>query len=75
MDINTALRLNNNVEIPALGLGVFKTKPGSETRNAVRNAIEAGYRHIDTAAFYDNEKDVGEAVKESGLARENIWFF
>jgi hypothetical protein len=55
------LMLNNGVEIPALGLGVFQTPP-DETRGAVRAALDAGYRHIDTAAAYGNEREVGEAL-------------
>jgi diketogulonate reductase-like aldo/keto reductase len=55
------LELNNGVEMPALGLGVFQTPP-DETRDAVRAALDAGYRHIDTAAAYGNEREVGEAV-------------
>ncbi len=55
------ISLNNGIEMPALGLGVFQTPPG-ETRDAVRAALDAGYRHIDTAAAYGNERQVGEAV-------------
>jgi diketogulonate reductase-like aldo/keto reductase len=60
------LTLSNGVEMPALGLGVFQTPP-DETRDAVRSALDAGYRHIDTAAAYDNERQVGEAVQGSDL--------
>ena len=56
----TSLTLNNGVIMPALGLGVFQTPP-EETRDAVTAALEAGYRHIDTAAAYGNERQVGEA--------------
>lgn len=73
MDINTSVKLNNGIEIPLLGLGTYKTNPGAETRNAVRYALEIGYRHIDTAALYANEKDVGLAVNQSGIAREKIF--
>jgi diketogulonate reductase-like aldo/keto reductase len=66
------LTLNNGVQMPALGLGVFQTPP-DETRDAVRAAIEAGYRHIDTAAAYGNEREVGDAVQASGLAREEVF--
>ena len=59
-----SLELNNGVTIPALGLGVFQTPP-DETRDAVRAALAAGYRHIDTAAAYGNERQVGEAVHSS----------
>ncbi len=67
------VRLNQGPEIPMLGLGVFKTPPGPTTRNAVTWALEAGYRHIDTAAYYQNESDVGEAVRASGIPREEIF--
>jgi diketogulonate reductase-like aldo/keto reductase len=65
--MTTTLTLNNGVELPALGLGVFQT-PADETRDAVRAALDAGYRHIDTAAAYGNEREVGEAVHASGLS-------
>jgi diketogulonate reductase-like aldo/keto reductase len=65
------LTLNNGVEIPAIGLGVFQTPP-DETRDAVQAALSAGYRHIDTAAAYGNEREVGEAVAKSGLDRSEI---
>src|SRR3954468_8508628 len=61
----TTITLNNGVEMPALGLGVFQTPP-DETRNAVRAALDCGYRLIDTAAAYGNERQVGEAVAASG---------
>ncbi len=61
------LTLNNGIEVPALGLGVFQTAP-EETRDAVRAALGSGYRHIDTAAAYGNERQVGEAVRgDAGL--------
>ena len=66
------LKLNNGVELPALGLGVFQT-PSDETRDAVRAALDAGYRHIDTAAAYGNEREVGEAVHASGLDRSDVF--
>jgi diketogulonate reductase-like aldo/keto reductase len=66
------LTLNNGVEIPALGLGVFQT-PEDETRDAVTAALAAGYRHIDTAAAYANERQVGEAVHASGLDRAEVF--
>lgn len=65
--------LNNGVKMPWLGLGVFKTPEGEEVINAVKNAIAAGYRSIDTAAFYNNEKGVGQAVRESGIPREELF--
>src|SRR6188472_240023 len=67
-----ALKLNNDVEMPALGLGVFQTPP-DETRDAVTAALSAGYRHIDTAAAYGNERQVGEAIAASGLDRSDVF--
>jgi len=67
----TTLQLNNRVEMPAIGLGVFQTPP-EETRAAVAAALETGYRHIDTAAAYGNEREVGEAVRSSGVPRDDI---
>jgi diketogulonate reductase-like aldo/keto reductase len=64
--------LNNGVEMPALGLGVFQT-PADETRDAVRAALSTGYRHIDTAAAYGNEREVGEAVHASDLNRSEVF--
>ena len=66
------IKLNNNVEIPILGFGVFQIPP-AETERAVRTAIEAGYRHIDTAQAYQNEAEVGRAIKNSGLARSELF--
>lgn len=66
------ITLNNGVEIPALGFGVFQT-PADETRHAVRAAIDCGYRHIDTAAAYGNERQVGEAVHSSDVDRSEIF--
>src|SRR3954451_6080162 len=67
-----ALKLNNNVTMPALGLGVFQTPP-EETRDAVRAALDTGYRHIDTAAAYGNEREMGEAIAASGLDRADVF--
>jgi diketogulonate reductase-like aldo/keto reductase len=66
------LTLNNGVEMPALGLGVFQTPP-DETRAAVTAALDLGYRHIDTAAAYGNEREVGQALRDSGVPREQIF--
>ncbi len=66
------VNLNNGVEMPALGLGVFQTPP-HETRDAVRSALGAGYRLIDTAAAYGNEREVGEAVHGAELARSEMF--
>ncbi len=68
----THFTLNNGVELPALGFGVFQTPP-DETREAVRAALTTGYRHIDTAAAYGNERQVGEAVRQSGVDRSDIF--
>lgn len=65
--------LNNGVEIPQLGLGVFQAKEGDEVERAVAVALEAGYRLIDTAAIYGNEAGVGRAMKASGLPRQEIF--
>ncbi len=70
-DMETII-LNNGIEMPALGLGVFQTPPEG-TRDAVRAALAAGYRHIDTAAAYDNERQVGEAVRSSDLDRSDVF--
>ncbi len=66
------ITLNNGVEIPQLGFGVFQIPP-AETKAATLAALEIGYRHIDTAEMYRNEKGVGEAVRESGLKRTDIF--
>ena len=65
--------LNNGVRMPWLGLGVFQVADGDEVRNAVRWAIEEGYRSIDTAAGYRNETGVGQAIRESGVPREELF--
>lgn len=71
--LNSRLTLNNGVEMPRFGLGVFRTEVGSETENAVQWALEAGYRAIDTAAGYGNEAEVGKSVRASGLPRAEIF--
>ena len=73
MDINSTKKLNNGVKIPYLGLGVLQCKDNEETVNAVRWAIEAGYRHIDTAAAYGNEKSVGQGIRQSGIDRKKLF--
>jgi methylglyoxal/glyoxal reductase len=65
--------LSNGVKMPWFGLGVYKTADGPEVENAVKWAIEAGYRSIDTASLYGNEAGVGKAIKESGVSREEIF--
>jgi diketogulonate reductase-like aldo/keto reductase len=66
------LTLNNGVELPAIGLGVFQTPP-DETTDAVVAALQTGYRHIDTAAAYGNEREVGEGIRRSGVPRDEIF--
>jgi 2,5-diketo-D-gluconate reductase A len=72
MNAVPTVTLNNGVVIPQLGFGVFQIEP-KDTAQAVRTALEIGYRHIDTAEMYGNEKEVGQAVRESGLAREDVF--
>ena len=72
MATSPTVTLNNGVEIPQLGFGVFKVKP-TETVSAVTTALRVGYRHIDPAEMYGNEKEVGEAVARSGLDRSEVF--
>ena len=67
------VQLNDGNKIPTVGFGVFLIKNDGETYDAVKYALKVGYRHIDTAAAYFNEADVGRAVKDSGIAREEIF--
>jgi 2,5-diketo-D-gluconate reductase A len=69
---DSSFTLNNGVEIPALGFGVFQSAP-EETVTAVTTALEVGYRHVDTAAAYSNEREVGEAIRRSGLDRSEVF--
>jgi diketogulonate reductase-like aldo/keto reductase len=73
LTLATTVKLNNGVMMPLMGLGTFKSSPGKETRDSVLWALEAGYRHIDTATIYQNEEDVGAALRESGIPREQIF--
>src|SRR5204863_2240927 len=72
MDSMETATLNIGVEMPALGFGVFQTPP-DETRDAVRAAIDSGYRLIDTAAAYGNERQVGEAVRDSHISQTEVF--
>jgi len=72
-DITGCVILHNNVAMPYLGLGVYKASEGREVINAVTYALQAGYRHIDTATLYQNEKGVGTAIRQSGIKRETIF--
>lgn len=71
MDLTTTKKLNNGVDIPCVGLGVFQS--AEHTADAVRWALEAGYRHIDTAKAYNNEADVARGIAASGVKREDIF--
>ncbi|KAG7671743.1 putative 9,11-endoperoxide prostaglandin H2 reductase [Nannochloris sp. 'desiccata'] len=68
-----AVKLPSGALLPLVGLGVYKTAPGAETFQTVLSALRGGYRHIDTAQFYHNESDVGKAVLESKIAREEVF--
>ncbi|KYD19431.1 aldo/keto reductase [Caldibacillus debilis] len=65
--------LHNGVKMPYFGFGTYKVKEGEEVYNAVRTALETGYRLIDTAALYENEEGVGRAIRDSGIPREEIF--
>ncbi len=71
--IKTRLPLNNNTDLPVLGLGTYQTPDGQPTIRAVEAALDLGYRHIDTAMIYGNEASVGRAVRESNIPREEIF--
>lgn len=71
--IDGTVELRNGSKMPYLGLGVYLADDGQEVINAVKWAIEAGYRHVDTAAAYENEEGVGQGISESGIARDSIW--
>lgn len=72
-DIRGVWELSNSVEMPYLGLGVYKATDGKEVINAIHSAFDAGYRHIDTAAIYFNEEGVGKAVNQSFIDRKDIF--
>ncbi|TMI44912.1 aldo/keto reductase [Candidatus Bathyarchaeota archaeon] len=71
--IEPVAKLNNAVMIPCLGLGVYQSPPGQTTQRAVEYALKIGYRHIDTARIYNNESDVGTALRKSGIKREEVF--
>jgi len=74
LDVSTAtLKLRSGTSIPQVGLGVWQAARGEETRDAVQAALKLGYRHVDTARVYGNEVDVGAAVKESGVPRDQVF--
>ncbi|MGG0789424.1 aldo/keto reductase [Peribacillus simplex] len=72
-NIGETITLHNGVKMPQLGFGVFKVKNGNETIESVKKAIEVGYRAIDTAAIYENEEGVGQAIRECGVPREELF--
>ncbi len=67
------LEMNNKLKIPQIGLGVFSLKENDEAEKCCLEAFKLGYRHIDTAHLYGNEKGVGEAIRKSGIPREQIF--
>jgi diketogulonate reductase-like aldo/keto reductase len=73
LSLRSTVKLRNGVEMPMLGLGVWQSAPGEETRRAVAEALAAGYRHVDTARAYRNEADVGAAIRESGVERRDVF--
>lgn len=73
MNLKSTTKLANGVEMPWFGLGVFKVQEGQEVVDSVKAAIKAGYRSIDTATVYGNEEGVGQAIRESGVAREELF--
>lgn len=72
-DIKRSVKLSNGTEMPYLGLGVFDMSDDDEVINTVKCALDVGYRHIDTASFYNNEKGVGEALRQSHVDRSDIF--
>ena len=73
LSIDSRVSLSDGNSMPLLGLGTWAAQPGGETRDAVAFALETGYRHIDTAKMYGNEQDVGEAVRQSSIPRQEIF--
>jgi diketogulonate reductase-like aldo/keto reductase len=73
MDITSTLTMNNGIDIPILGLGLYLSSSGNQAREALQTAVDAGYRHFDTAKFYGNGEDVGLAVRKSDLPREDLF--
>ncbi len=71
--ISDCTTLHNGVRMPWLGLGVFKAEEGEVVQQAIYTAVEAGYRSIDTASFYQNEKGVGEAIRYCGINRDELF--
>lgn len=72
-DLQDTTTLHNGIKMPWFGLGVFKVKEGADIINSVKAAIKNGYKSIDTAAIYQNEEGVGQAIKESGVSRDELF--
>ena len=72
-DLQGTFELNNGVQMPYFGLGVYLSKDGNEVIQAIDDALQHGYRHIDTASIYKNERGVGEAIKQSSVNREDLF--
>ncbi|NLM00513.1 MAG: aldo/keto reductase [Treponema sp.] len=72
-NVQDSFILNNGVKIPCVGFGTWRVKDGEEAYNSVRWALDAGYRHIDTATAYENESSIGKALKDSGIERKEIF--
>jgi len=70
--LTRSVTLNNGVAMPILGLGVFQSRPGAETREAVAAALAIGYRHVDTARVYGNERDVAAGIVASAVPRGEV---
>ncbi len=73
LKIDSKIKLNDGHSIPRLGLGVWLISSGKSCESAVRAALDVGYRHIDTAAYYGNEESVGKAIRDSGIPRDEIY--
>jgi len=73
LQIDSKVELLNGVEMPRLGLGVWRAKAGDETKRAVSAALKAGYRSIDTASMYNNEQEVGQAIRASAIPRDQVF--
>jgi diketogulonate reductase-like aldo/keto reductase len=73
LTLSSTYPLRGGVEIPVIGLGVYQSRPGSETREAVKTALELGYRHVDTARVYGNERDVAKGLADAGIPREQVF--
>lgn len=73
LENQTYVMLNNGIEMPQFGMGVYMVPEGPETVNTVSEALRLGYRHIDTAHAYQNERSVGKAIAESGIDRDEVW--